>query len=416
MELTSLVAIAITLFPLLLYEASFELLWALAVGLILCASASDLFLERPNRFVRKLISLLLVVVALCMTWQWIRYDPRWGFLRFFVLLCTLLAVPRSYRIKSKKATALLSSIGVAVIVTVILCQFWETRSARYFVNRQTASGFADVLVTTDGKLALSGGSVACYLSSPFQRSRTGVFSEIQTLIDSVDRDEYKKPVTKFRIFCSSESIESLSFVDDTQEDDWRFLRHQGQLRSLDFNRLSLAIEHIAALRPLTALNQLAFFNCDLPDDLLTATRDAENLYVLQIVDCAASSLSGLSSNSEIRMLNLRGTGLTTNDLNEIAKLTLLNELDLRETRISDEELSGFAHQLIEHAATRRGQFLCKVGYNGKSTNGLVDLAKSGAVSKLQVHVDQHTKTLLADLAAKYPNIEMVPQEDGGTKP
>jgi len=416
LELTSLVAITITLAPVLLYKASFELIWVLAVVLMLCAASCDLILERPKSFIRTLISLLLFVMTLCMTWQWIRYDPRWGFLRFFVLLCTLLAVPRCFRIKLRRGTVLLSSIGAVAVVMAILWQLWETRSAIYFVNRQSDWGVAGVVETSDGKLALQGGGVSFYLSSPFRRSKMGVISEIETLINSVDTDEYRKPVTKFRVFCTADSIESLSIVDHATNQDWKHLPQLSQLRYLDFNRLTIDRENNLALRRLTSLQQIAFFNCNLPEDLLGSTQNCKNLWTLQIVGCTASSLTGLCGNSNIRTLILRGTRLTLDDLQEISKLFFLIDVDFRETGLSDEGQTYLAEQLVRHAASRRGQFACKIDYNGGSTDGLVQLAKSGSVGTLEVYCDQYGKTQLADLAATSPNIKLLPQEDGGTKP
>lgn len=415
LEITALAAITVSLAPVLLHKTSFEVIFALAVALILCAAIHDWILAPSKSVIQTLISLLLCMVALSMAWQWFRYDPRWEFFRFVMLISALLAAARRFRIETRKGSVSLSSIGVAVVVAASVWQFLENRSVRYFVNRQANWGVGGIIETSDGKLALRGGCVNVHLSRPFQRSKPGLVSITELLLNSIDTEKYGKPIAKLRVFSTAGAIDSLSIVDHALEQDWQHLKNMSQLSSLDINRITVGQESLPALRSLKSLRQLAYFDCSLPDNLLASTQSCKELSIVQIIDCTASSLIGLSRNSNIRMLILRGTRLTQADLQEISKLSFLVDLDLRETESTNEEQAYFAGQLVRHAANRRGKFTCKIDYNGGATDGILQLAKSGAIRNLEVSCDQHDEPQLAGLAASLPNVKLLPKESNAAK-
>lgn len=400
LNLTTLTALVIVYLP-IACQVYVEMLCL--VALILCVQAfiGDTVPKFSNSFVRTLISGSLAITAVGIMVHVLRGKTD-AVPAVPIVLAISLAIFPLKPWETGRYRITLSAVGLLALVAIVSWQFYQTSSERYFVNRYL-SGRYD-LTNNDRD------SIATFaLRSDLRGRNPQPPLEIDTLWDMLDLYSVSRPITKWRFVCGGDAIDSLSFTNGTTPLDWKHLRNLPRLMHLDFSNAKVSGDDARSLRSLGDLSQLAFFECDLPGGFLKHCVYTKRLNILQIVDCKPVDLAGVAALSELRILNLQKSPLSSADLQQISMLHFLTQLNIQDTNLSTEGFIEFADNLKANATQRRGRFVCAVTHHPGDTAGLAALIRSGAVSEIVIARCTLPHAELANLKAIDPTVTVTKQ-------
>ena len=405
---TSFVAFVLVLLP-LVCDVSIEIVMLAALTLCLATSIADQVPPLRIKYLRRSLSVLLAIVATGLIVQVLRGKASFNPSALLALTISIAFLSNAVMPLGNYRIAW-STMGCMLLTAIIALRIYQTSSQRFFVNRHLTNGYGSETFQRDGVVSYN-------LYSQMHPLRRRSPMEIETLFDALDVEAHYRPVTKWRMFCGTDKIDSLSFAFATAPTDWTKLRGQSQLESINFDFLKISSDEIKSLESLTELDQLAFFSCDLPTNFLRSCREVKNLQILQVVDCKVNDLADVSTLKGLRRLILHKTKLSQSDLNEIAMVNLLTDLDLQDTNLTAEDFAFFATQLQANSSRRLGPFRCVVTYDPKIAKGLAALVKSGAIIELVLANFASSAEDLKFLRAVNAKVTITPLpiEESGTK-
>lgn len=400
LNLTTLTALVIVYLP-IACQVYVEMLCLIA--LILCALAFivDTVPKFSNSFVRIFVSGSLAITAVGILVNVLRAKTD-AVPAVPIVLAISLAIFPLKPWETGRYRITLSAVGLLALVAIVSWQFYQTSSERYFVNRYLSSRYD--LTSNDRD------SIATFaLRSELRGRKSQPPLEIDTLWEMLDLYSVSRPITKWRFVCGGDAIDSLSFTNGTTPLDWKHLRNLPRLMHLDFSNAKVSGDDARSFRALGDLSQLAFFECALPSGFLKHCACTKPLNILQIVDCKPVDLTGVAALSELRILNLQKSPISSADLQQISMLHFLNQLNILDTNLTTEDFIEFADNLKANAPQRRGRFICAVTHHPGDTAGLAALIRSGAVSEIVIARCTLPDAELANLKAIDPTVTVTKQ-------